>query len=192
MQIKDSIKLIRKKHNLSQSQMASKLRVSRKTISSWENGRNNVNEYYIEQINKLYKSNIKTPDGNVNNSFSKHDNLFVLFIIQAIVLSFCILNLIISKFDFIIFVEIFVLLYTLMIDSYNDIKKLKKKSYFYLFIILINAFIIQIDDEYYNNFIKNSETSLAYILESILKSFIITCGFAVLTKLKNRDHPNKI
>lgn len=192
MQIKDSIKLIRKRNNISQSQMANKLKVSRKTISSWENGRNNVNEYYIKQINRLYKSNIKTPDGNVNNNLSKHDNLFVLFIIQSIVLSFCILNLIILKFDFIIFVEIFVLLYTLMIDSYDDIKKLKKKSYLYLFTIFINAFIIQIDNEYYNTFIKNLETSLAYISESILKAFIITCGFAVLTKLKNRGHPNQI
>lgn len=188
MQIQDSIKLIRKKNNLSQSQMASELKVSRKTISSWENGRNNVNDYYIKKINKLYKSNIKISNKKVNNNSFKHDNLLILFIIQSIVLSLCIFNLITSKFSFIILVEIFILLYTLMVNSYRDIKNIKKKEKLCLCIIFVISFIIQIDKVYYNNLIKDTETLLAYVSATILKAFIITSGFCISIKLKNRDH----
>ena len=53
--INDVIKQIRKENNLTQKDLAEKLYVSDKTISSWETGRTTPDIYQLERISILYK-----------------------------------------------------------------------------------------------------------------------------------------
>lgn len=101
MKLSKKLKAARKKANLTQSELADKLNVSRKTISSWENDRNVPDSDSLKQISITLNVDIKKlldikSESTVpNNSIKKPTFKLFLFVSNALLL---IANVLISLF----------------------------------------------------------------------------------------------
>ncbi|XIF20252.1 MAG: Hypothetical protein AJITA_00986 [Acetilactobacillus jinshanensis] len=55
MKLAKNLKTYRQKNHLTQSKLANKLHVSRKTISNWENGRSQPSFQTLNALSKIYE-----------------------------------------------------------------------------------------------------------------------------------------
>ena len=95
MLLKDKLKELRKNKNLSQEQVAKLLLVSRSTYAKWENGLRIPQNYYLENLAKIYKIEItdffdikdtKILALDVNSKLNKLIFGFMLTIIDLIII----------------------------------------------------------------------------------------------------------
>ncbi|WP_220728497.1 helix-turn-helix domain-containing protein [Apilactobacillus xinyiensis] len=186
-----AIKKFRKKHKLSQNDLAQKLHVSRKTISSWENSRNKVSMDYIHNINQIYDDNINYYCKNSSNSTIqiKMKQLFnlsfenFLFKINLILLLLLVINIFTSQFKSSIFVEIlFLCLYLIFVEK-NINSYLPTKFHITLMIIIfITLDMVQFNKVYVS--FHNSNVFYIFLFAGTIKVAIATLGIYFLTCLK--------
>ena len=95
MLLKDKLKELRKNKNLSQEQVAKLLLVSRSTYAKWENGLRIPQNYYLENLAKIYEIEItdffdikdtKKLALDVNSKLNKLIFGFMLTIIDLIII----------------------------------------------------------------------------------------------------------
>jgi len=67
METKDVILNLRKKHNLSQEEMAQKLHVTRQAVSRWENGETVPSTNMLKEISRVFGISINTLLGQERN-----------------------------------------------------------------------------------------------------------------------------
>ena len=80
------IKTLRKKNNLSQQQLASKLGVSSQAVSKWENGKNIPDIAILKEISKQFNINIDDIiNGKVNKSKQNRNNWIIIIILIIII-----------------------------------------------------------------------------------------------------------
>ena len=60
MEIKDTLKQLREKHNLTQEQMADNLLVTRQAVSRWENGETQPNTETLKLLSRKFDVSINT------------------------------------------------------------------------------------------------------------------------------------
>lgn len=175
-----NLKKLREKNGLSQEQLAKILHVSRKTISSWENGRNSISDYYVKKLISIDSSFIDyhKNDSNIFVKKNKSRNFF-FFILNFLLLLLCIVNLITSYFGVVIYIEIFLIMYSSL--RFNYVIKKFNVSFFIIFLLCL---LIQLDKVYISGVVTDISSFFAYFLASIVKSFVITYGFLLTLKFK--------
>lgn len=92
------IKEIRKKHNLTQKQLADKYNVTYQAVSKWENGKNMPDTLLIKQMSKDFNISLEDMfDGKTTKKKNKTKYLFITIIIVAIILLITTFILILNK-----------------------------------------------------------------------------------------------
>ena len=92
------IKEIRKKHNLTQKQLADKYNVTYQAVSKWENGKNIPDTLLIKQMSKDFNISLEDMfDGKTTKKKNKTKYLFITIIIVAVILLITTFILILNK-----------------------------------------------------------------------------------------------
>lgn len=199
MEFKNKLKQIRKYYSLTQDNLAENLNVSRKTVSSWETGRNypdiptllKISDTYKISLNdllnnnngllELYKKENETK--NKNNTINK-----ISYIINMTLLFLSYFNLI-NPWHYKVPLFTFLLLTNLIvwIITNNDWKFLKKKFkqiiitsiLFFLFQVNLH---LSISNGLLHNLINNALNpyNVGELIGIILRSIIILLSFLIL------------
>ncbi len=92
------IKEIRKKHNLTQKQLADKYHVTYQAVSKWENGKNMPDTSLIKQMSEDFNISLEELfDGEYKENKAKKTNKYLLLIIPIIIIALIIILLSISR-----------------------------------------------------------------------------------------------
>ncbi|WP_237026951.1 helix-turn-helix transcriptional regulator [Lactobacillus sp. S2-2] len=199
MQFKNKLLTLRNENKLSQEELGNKLYVSRKTVSSWENGRTlpdiqtiitiaelfNVSLDYLlyddkELINK-YENNSKVDKKfSYINRISYFANTFLI-----LVLHLTIINPFNIKSRFIIlFLNLSMFIWLLTFKDWKKIYKHKIKvilSFLAIFLVEFNI-RISLDSDIMNNLTQlfSNKLALASLLAIGLKSFFISISILII------------
>lgn len=146
----DNVKNLRLKYGLTQEQLANKLNVSRKTVSSWENNRNVPDLFLMKRISQIFNVSInELSDDKKTVSIKKYDNddkklLLYIFFIQFFLIIMGYLTLL-NVFNTVIFSFLLVIntvVISIFTKKYRIVKKNKSdfmmKSVIIIFIFLFN------------------------------------------------------
>ncbi|TPR39997.1 helix-turn-helix transcriptional regulator [Apilactobacillus micheneri] len=186
MKISSQLKKVRKDKKLTQEYVANKINVSRKTISSWENGRGQPNSTYLKQLNSIYDTNLQLHyTQNKHETNNKYFN--VMYFINLILFILCLYNLYtgkLAKISILQFIFTSFLCISYKINVFIKIKNKGKGIYLYLFIFVIFFIIIMNNLEFQYNFSNFFEEMPLYI-GVLFHSLILTTSFFIITNYRN-------
>ncbi|TPR23189.1 XRE family transcriptional regulator [Apilactobacillus timberlakei] len=184
MKLYEKLKKARKDKKLTQEYVASQINVSRKTISSWENGRGKPNSSYLEQLNFIYDTNIQLYYTHNNKNINiKH--FYILYFINLILFILCLFNLFTGDLNGVavlqlVFSSFFCIKYK--INILLELKKSKNK-YIYLFIVILLFIIIMNNLEFIHDF-SNLLIDVPYGIGAMIHSLILTASFFIITNYR--------
>lgn len=191
MDIGDNLKLYRKAHNLSQSNLADRLHVSRKTISGWENNRSYPD---IDTLNALAKIYGVTIDELLVSDPSFLTKKIKLEIRRKMILKFsyilniplCILGYFeltgfngVHSFFITLFLSINLLVF-LINSTVDDLKLFRSlpATIFYILIFLFNLQIGVFNDATERYLTDNTSYNAGIILSCLIHALL--CAFSML------------
>lgn len=199
LEFKDKLKQIRKYYSITQESLAESLNVSRKTVSSWENGRNypdiptllKISNIYELSLNdllnddyellELYKEEGKTKNKNIKiNKISYILNIILLFLSY-----FNIINPIHYKlplFTFLILINLIVWIVTN--DDWKYLKYKKMKLYITAILFFVLQFNLQLStsNDLVHSILNHSVNTynIGEIIGIFLRSITILISFLIL------------
>ena len=163
MELKDNLKNLRIKNNLTQEELANKLYVSRQSISKWEQGQSEPNIETLKLLCNIYNCKIEEIVGtSIEKSKYSYSNLFlsnILFLFLNIILSFIFLR--------------YINTIPLNIDIEGNVLAFGNKFYI-LILPCISLFIFVICSAFYNKLIRhdlyksNKATQITQLISNIL------------------------
>lgn len=185
MKISNQLKKARKDKKLTQEYVASQINVSRKTISSWENGRGQPNSAYLKQLNSIYNTNLQlhyTQNNNKNNKY-----ILFFYYINFLLFILSLINLFTGIFTGIaalqlIFVSFFFIYYR--INVFIELKSERKYMYAFLFVIIL-LFIITMNNLEYIYIFSNILKDIPFAIGAVIHSLILTSSFFIITNYRN-------
>ncbi|USS88238.1 helix-turn-helix domain-containing protein [Fructilactobacillus hinvesii] len=190
MNLSKKIKKARTDLNLTQSEVAKKLNISRKTLSSWENERSNPDPDSLKQLSSILKIdinellNIEKQDHKSQKSSKKFHFGQVLFGLNALTLLInCLVSLFTSSNYFgLTLMELILVIFTL---HYFKIKNIKLTIPYEGLSILV-TFIVSIIISWYHLDSLNNGLNVFNITGMLTKSIILTiCFYFILVYLYN-------
>lgn len=84
MKLANNLKIYRQKKHYTQTKLANKLHVSRKTISNWENGRSQPSYQMLDKLSKIYGVSTSNLLSDKSNKISKA--IFISYFLNVILL----------------------------------------------------------------------------------------------------------
>lgn len=144
MNFAQKMKSYRQKNNWTQQDIAERLNVSRKTISSWENSRSYPDIFMLVQISDLYRVSLddllREDHKMIDNYKQEHElnkrdkrNFIFSYVIMSVILlakPVIMGNLTLRKFTWVLVLAL--IFNTLVLLKYIDWKRLKMKYGFYI------------------------------------------------------------
>jgi DNA-binding XRE family transcriptional regulator len=195
MQLYLKIKKYRIKNKMTQQNLANKLNVSRKTISSWENNRNKPDLEMIKKISSIFNVPLNSlinaesyrQSNKKNKSYIEYDIILITFYLNLMFFILCTINLVTTKIPGVVIFEIMIeCIFTYHYNKKYGIKITKNISlYIILIIVYMISTLIQIDKIYTLELLKNNIDDFAYILSTLLHSFIITYSLLIILEFSN-------
>ncbi|TPR19286.1 helix-turn-helix transcriptional regulator [Apilactobacillus timberlakei] len=185
MKISNQLKKARQNKKLTQEYVASQINVSRKTISSWENGHGHPNSEYLKKLNSIYNTNLQF-HYTQNKDITNKNYINVFYFINIILFILCLLNIFTGLFvGIILFQLIFTSFFfiTYKINILNEIKNKKKNLFIYFLIFLIFLIIIMNNLEIKYNF-SNVLEDTPFAIGAIFHSLILTASFFIITNYR--------
>ncbi|GAA6237179.1 helix-turn-helix transcriptional regulator [Apilactobacillus micheneri] len=186
MRISSQLKKARKDKKLTQEYVASQINVSRKTISSWENGRGQPNSAYLKQLNSIYDTNLQLHyTKNINKNNPKHFNL--MFWINIVLFILCLVNIftgVLSGIAFLQLIFISFLCVRYKINMFIYIKNNGKYIIIYILIFILSLIFIMNNLSFsyaFHNYIK----AIPFFIGAVIHSLILTSSFFIITNYKN-------
>lgn len=207
MNFSSNLIFLRKKYNMTQSDLGKKLNVSRKAVSSWENERSypdiktllSISDLYEISINDLFNEDIRLINRNTKSNNIKTKNMSlnnISYYLNIIILAFVYLNLL-NPFKIVVPYLSLILIFNFIIWSvtYTNWKSLKliikNKSVYLIILYIINLNIIvstnsDITSNLYSLF--SNSYLIEIVIASIICSFILSYGVFIFIygKIKNR------
>ncbi|TPR20619.1 helix-turn-helix transcriptional regulator [Apilactobacillus timberlakei] len=185
MQISNQLKKARKDKKLTQEYVASQINVSRKTISSWENGHGQPNSAYLKQLNSIYDTHLQLHYTQNNHRYNdKYFNLF--YSINLLLFVLCLINLFIGLFSGIAALQLIFISFFFIYYRINILVELKnERKYIYVFFcVIIILFIITMNNLEYIYFFSNIFKDLPFFIGAIIHSLILTASFFIITNYR--------
>ncbi|WP_181399166.1 helix-turn-helix transcriptional regulator [Apilactobacillus micheneri] len=186
MKISNQLKKARKDKKLTQEYVASQINVSRKTISSWENGRGQPNSEYLKQLNSIYNTNLQL---HYTQKKYKHNNkyFYIIYFIILMVFILCLINVFTGIFSGVILLQLLSVLFfciTYKINIFYEIKKDRKNFILFSSLSIILLIIIMNNLEFKHDF-SNILIDIPFFIGSLLHSLIMAIGFFIITNYRN-------
>ncbi|TPR13293.1 helix-turn-helix transcriptional regulator [Apilactobacillus timberlakei] len=185
MELSTKLKKARKDKKLTQEYVASQINVSRKTISSWENGRGKPNSSYLKQLNSIYNTNLQ-----LYYTQNKHKNnnkyFYTIYFINIMLFILCLINLFthlltgIATFQLILTSFLFVKFRT---NIFIYIKNNKIIQFVFVLLFIFFLIIIMNNMELKYNF-SNILEDFPFFIGAIIHSLILTSSFFIITNYR--------
>ncbi|WP_157945053.1 helix-turn-helix transcriptional regulator [Apilactobacillus quenuiae] len=193
MEISIKLKKARKDKKLTQEYVASQINVSRKTISSWENGRGKPNSSYLKQLNSIYDTNLQLHytqnKNNKNNKNNKTKKRYfnIMYFINLILFSLCLINIFTDLLTGIVF---FLLLFdSFLFINYREkiyFKLSNKRKYIFIFGLLsITLFGIIMNNLQFKYNFSSIVEDIPFFIGAIIHSLILTFSFLIIANYRN-------
>lgn len=186
MKISIRLKKARKNKKLTQEYVASQINVSRKTISSWENGRGQPNSAYLKQLNSIYDTNLQ-----FHYTQNKHENnnkyFYIVYFINLILFILCLINIFTGFLKGIILFQLLILSFYFINYRKFIFSRLKNeiKNIAIFLCIFVVLFGIIMNNLGYSHTFSNLFKDLPLYLGAFLHSLILTFSFFIITNYRN-------
>ncbi|UQS86973.1 helix-turn-helix domain-containing protein [Nicoliella spurrieriana] len=153
MKIGHKLKQARNNANLTQSDVANQMHVSRKTVSGWENDRSIPDIYKINELSALYDINLNDILDNQKRKENKRSKLnyaLMAWYFNLVIMGLNLFNLFTGLLRFVFFLEIISIILFFSIYVYHSNNKITIKntlpfSFIFLFVITALFFALQIE-----------------------------------------------
>ena len=198
MNFAQKMKSYRQKNNWTQQEVAERLNVSRKTISSWENSRSYPDIFMLVQISDLYRvslDDLLREDHKMIDSYKKERRTFIFSYIINVIMSVILLakpvimgNLTLRKFTWVLVLAL--IFDTVVLLKYIDWKRLKMKYGFYICWLVLAVMQFELTASSFSAIPGDIHYYLGYVsgrvTEYILFGFCVTATIWLYPQFKSK------
>ncbi|MHA8111424.1 helix-turn-helix domain-containing protein [Lactobacillaceae bacterium Melli_B4] len=175
----------RKRKKYTQAELGEKLHVSRKTISSWENGRSIPNPSFIKDIEEILDIKLNSNDNNVNSKSidNKFNNYVLVFNTMSTILA--IIDTAVPIFAFWIIMIQIVVNIVLFYNFNKQFKKIMKTDKFFIITVFLIC-VLSLTLAESEQIIRDTKIDIDFIIiiAMMLRSSIVTYGILFLLFFK--------